>query len=324
MQKTQKTDQLMQYVQKEWKLLVLITITGLIYNIGLALFPYMEGQLAQCLSDILNFQADRKDMAVLVLIYIVVVLTVQLARFFKRLFVRYVANHINRRMKLVLYNHLIHTPISTFDLDAGSLLLRTLKDVDDCVEGIRKTVTEIFDTGIAMLSYVVTLCMYDWKLTLVAGIFPPLAFFFAERMKKTVTSLEVQARKSRDLANQLVVDRIASLPSYRSAGCESNVDEHVSQAFDHMKTSVSKAQFAVVGISPVYRAICLLGMIFVFFDRDPKDTEWHMEYCFNDCLYQLLYKSFFENIQVSSSVQCHDKISCLLGKDTGKDARCTG
>ena len=55
MQKTQKTDQLMQYVQKEWKLLVLITITGLIYNIGLALFPYMEGQLAQCLSDILNF-----------------------------------------------------------------------------------------------------------------------------------------------------------------------------------------------------------------------------------------------------------------------------
>ena len=254
----------MHYVQMEWKLLVLITVTGLVYNIGLAFFPYFEGQLAQCLSDILNHQAEGKDMYVLVMIYISVVIIVQLARFFKRLSVRYMANHINRRMKLDLYHSLIHTPLNTADLNAGSLLSRTLRDVDDCVEGIRKTVTEIFDTGIAMLSYVVTLCMYDWKLTLTAGIFPPLAFLFAERMKKTVTALEVQARRSRDHANQLVVDRISSLLSYRSAGCESNVDETVEKTFEKMKSSVSKAQFAVSGIGPVYRAVCLLGMIFVF------------------------------------------------------------
>ena len=264
MQKKHQKRKLMHYVQMEWKLLVLITVTGLVYNIGLAFFPYFEGQLAQCLSDILNHQAEGKDMYVLVMIYISVVIIVQLARFFKRLSVRYMANHINRRMKLDLYHSLIHTPLNTADLNAGSLLSRTLRDVDDCVEGIRKTVTEIFDTGIAMLSYVVTLCMYDWKLTLTAGIFPPLAFLFAERMKKTVTALEVQARRSRDHANQLVVDRISSLLSYRSAGCESNVDETVEKTFEKMKSSVSKAQFAVSGIGPVYRAVCLLGMIFVF------------------------------------------------------------
>ena len=264
MQKKHQKRKLLHYVQMEWKLLVLITVTGLVYNIGLAFFPYFEGQLAQCLSDILNHQAEGKDMYVLVMIYISVVIIVQLARFFKRLSVRYMANHINRRMKLDLYHSLIHTPLNTADLNAGSLLSRTLRDVDDCVEGIRKTVTEIFDTGIAMLSYVVTLCMYDWTLTLTAGIFPPLAFLFAERMKKTVTALEVQARRSRDHANQLVVDRISSLLSYRSAGCESNVDETVEKTFEKMKSSVSKAQFAVSGIGPVYRAVCLLGMIFVF------------------------------------------------------------
>ena len=57
-----KTDQLMHYVQMEWKLLIGITVTGLIYNIGIAVFPYFEGQLAQCLSDILHFQASRQDM----------------------------------------------------------------------------------------------------------------------------------------------------------------------------------------------------------------------------------------------------------------------
>lgn len=259
-----KTDQLMHYVQMEWKLLIGITVTGLIYNIGIAVFPYFEGLLAQCLSDILHFQASRQDMYVLCAVYISVVIMVQLARFFKRLFVRYMANHINRHMKLVLYSSILHTPVSQFTLDGGSLLSKTLKDVDDCVEGIRKTVTEIFDTGIAMISYVVTLVIYDWKLTLLAGIFPPLAYYCAERMKKTVTALEINARQSRDLANRLVVDRITALPSYRSAGCETNVDEKVNDAFSKMETTVCKAQFTVSGINPIYRAICLLGMIFVF------------------------------------------------------------
>ena len=40
------------YILKEKKYLFLITITGLIYNVGLLAGPYFEGQLAGCLVDI--------------------------------------------------------------------------------------------------------------------------------------------------------------------------------------------------------------------------------------------------------------------------------
>lgn len=42
------------YFFAERKPLFCVTISGLIYNIGLALTPWFEGQLAQCLTDILR------------------------------------------------------------------------------------------------------------------------------------------------------------------------------------------------------------------------------------------------------------------------------
>lgn len=40
------------YILKEKKPLALLTITGLIYNLGLTAGPYFEGQLVQCLKNI--------------------------------------------------------------------------------------------------------------------------------------------------------------------------------------------------------------------------------------------------------------------------------
>ena len=35
---------------------------------------------------------------------------------------------------------------------AGELMTKTISDVDDCVEGMRKFTTEIFDTGVALVA----------------------------------------------------------------------------------------------------------------------------------------------------------------------------
>ena len=40
------------YILKEKKPLALLTITGLIYNLGLTAWPYFEWQLVQCLKNI--------------------------------------------------------------------------------------------------------------------------------------------------------------------------------------------------------------------------------------------------------------------------------
>ena len=91
----------------EWLSLALVTVSGLIYNVGLLATPWFEGRLAQCLADILGGNKTAAQMAVLVLAYIAVTLLVQAARFIKRFYVRRFANNINRRMKGALYANLV-------------------------------------------------------------------------------------------------------------------------------------------------------------------------------------------------------------------------
>ena len=95
-------DQIRSYFRAEWAVLALVTLSGLLYNVGLLAAPWFEGRLAQCLADILGGSETAAHMAVLVLAYLAVTLAVQAARFVKRFYVRRFANNINRRMKGVL------------------------------------------------------------------------------------------------------------------------------------------------------------------------------------------------------------------------------
>ena len=135
----------------EWLSLALVTASGLIYTVGLLATPWFEGWLTQCLADILGGNETAAQMAVLVLAYIAVTLLVQAARFIKRFYVRRFANNINRRMKGVLYANLVRQSRVALEQEgAGELMTKAISDVDDCVEGMRKFTTEIFDTGLPL------------------------------------------------------------------------------------------------------------------------------------------------------------------------------
>ena len=95
-------DRVLSYFRLEWLPLAFVTLSGLVYNIGLLATPWFEGRLAQCLADILGGSETAAKMAMLVPAYILVTLLVQAARFVKRFYVRRFANNIDRRMKGIL------------------------------------------------------------------------------------------------------------------------------------------------------------------------------------------------------------------------------
>ena len=79
-------------------------------------------------------------------------------------------------MKQILYGTLVRKSRSELEAEgAGNVLTKAILDVDDCVEGMRKFTTEIFDTGVALLAYACMLLWYDWKLALLCMIFPPVS-----------------------------------------------------------------------------------------------------------------------------------------------------
>ena len=64
--KTFCADKILSYFKCEWKVLVIITISGLIYNIGRMFEPWFEGKMAGCLIDILGGNKTFADMLVIV------------------------------------------------------------------------------------------------------------------------------------------------------------------------------------------------------------------------------------------------------------------
>ena len=78
-----RPDHIGAYFRIEWLPLALVTVSGLIYNIGLLATPWFEGRLAQCLADILDGSATAAAMAILVLTYVLVTLVVQAARLWR-------------------------------------------------------------------------------------------------------------------------------------------------------------------------------------------------------------------------------------------------
>ena len=58
-----RPDRIGAYFHIEWLPLALVTVSGLIYNIGLLATPWFEGRLAQCLTDILDGSATAAAMA---------------------------------------------------------------------------------------------------------------------------------------------------------------------------------------------------------------------------------------------------------------------
>ena len=72
------------YFLVEWKVLLTITISGLIYNLGLLAEPWFEGRMTGMLVDILRGSGTFANMLSLVIGYVAAIGIVQVSRYVKR------------------------------------------------------------------------------------------------------------------------------------------------------------------------------------------------------------------------------------------------
>ena len=270
-------DRILPYFKVEWATLLLVTISGIICNIGLLAGPWFEGRLAQCLFDIFGKQKSFGDMVRLAAFYISTIAVVQLSRFFKRFYVRRFANNVNRNMKRILYGNLVHKSKHELEReDAGSVLTKAISDVDACSEGVRKFTTEIFDTGIASIGYVSLLLWYDWRLTCLCLIFPPFSYLIAEKMKVVVQRSGAAFKESAGRLNAVTLDRAANAVSYRVFGCEPQRDQDYEKHLNDYQKSAIWANIWVSAMPPLYRIVSMLSVVFILYfgSKNVLQTGW--------------------------------------------------
>ncbi|WP_299144792.1 ABC transporter ATP-binding protein [uncultured Dialister sp.] len=259
-----RTDKVSWYFLKEKKILSAAAVSGLLYNLGLVLTPWFEGQLSQCIADILEGIRLPMDLVLLALAYLATVLFVQAMRYVKRLSVRRFANNTTLSMKETIYTKLLDESRQHLQEEgAGGLMTRVISDVDACAEGMRKFTTEIFDTGIAMAAYSALLFYYDWRLTILVLLFPPAAYYLADRLKKPVTTA---SRKSRESAGRLAsgtMDRLQNAMTYRLFGEEKAQNRRYSRLLeDYQKKRISSGLWENT-MEPIYQVIAMTGSLLI-------------------------------------------------------------
>ena len=270
-------DRVLSYFRLEWLPLAFVTLSGLVYNIGLLATPWFEGRLAQCLADILGGSETAAKMAMLVPAYILVTLLVQAARFVKRFYVRRFANNIDRRMKGILYANLVRQSRAALEKEgAGELMTKAISDVDDCVEGMRKFTTEVFDTGVALVGYVVMLLVYDWRLALLSLLFTPVSYVCAAWMKKPVQSAGAAYKKAAGALSAATLDRTQNAVTYRIYGCEDARAEKYEDALNTYEKTAVRSNVWQSALPPLYLAASEAGVLFIlwFGAKNVLGTGW--------------------------------------------------
>ena len=246
------------YLKREWKTLLLVTLTGLAFDGSMSYAAVLQGRLIDAV-------ASKAALAVVgqkALTFLLVVAVIQTCRALKRYFVRLFANGTGARMRRMLYNSVFSQDVTALSgASAGELMNRAVGDVDICVEGMRKVTTEIFDTGVLMASYLITMFSYDVKTTLLTCMFIPVAMFIAEKLKTVIENATKLARAQNGAVSATTLSNVENALLYRvNSAYERRLAEYEAELTDLEKKNV-RADVLENSMQPVYNAIALLGIV---------------------------------------------------------------
>lgn len=255
-----KPNKIISYLKKEWLIILITTISGVIFN---ALMPYVaifQGRLIDDLNKKYSFQMMIKEIG----LFLSLVLIIQVFRFIKRYAVRAFANRTLLSMRKMLFNSSMQEDYSKLiNKNTSSLMVKTISDVEYCVEGMRKVTTEVFDTGVLMIAYFVQLLRLDFKVTLLSTMFIPCAMICARLLKKKVTYVNVLSRKQNSYITSLKSEELNNISLYRITSSEERLKNEYNIKNEKLENINVKAMVLSSSLQPLYYLISMLGMIFI-------------------------------------------------------------
>ena len=272
-----RPDRVATYFRQGAWALAIVTVSGIVYNAGLALGPWLEGLMVQCLLDIAAGTAGVQDMAVLAASYLVAIVVVQGMRAVKRFYVRRFANDTARSMRGTLYNNIVHTPRAELvGASSGALMTKAVSDVDAAVEGMRKVTTEVFDTGVAMVAYLGLLLTLDWRLAILSCLFTPPAYWLAGYLKTRVYHANQLSKASAGRLNDATMDQVENALLYRHHGLAQVRRAGYERHLDDYERCATRAGIWESVMMPIYQTVSMVGVVAIVWlgARNVAGTGW--------------------------------------------------
>lgn len=249
------------YLWKEKRLLSIVVISGTICSLFMSMINVLQGKLLDVLLTSPTLQAILMQIAV----FLLVVIGIQGLRYIKRYYTRRFANRVSVDMRTLCYHNMLKEPVEVMEHEQdGDMITRILQDVDLCAEGMRKVLTEVFDTGLLLLSYLAAMLAYDVPLGFLSILFVPIACIIAAILKQRVFAYTKQARLAASTAADLTINQVSHALYFRIAGCEARNLEAYRQSQEDLFAKNCKTALIEVVMSPIYQIISMLGVLLIF------------------------------------------------------------
>ena len=266
----EEPNKIINYWKEEKFIVACIIIFGLAYNISIVLGPIYQGKLIDSIAN----GKDFYSVSLIASIFIFIIGMNQLFRYFKRFYIRRFANKTSATMRFMIYNNIMHkTAAELDDENTGNLMTRAISDVQLCVEGMRKFTTEIFDTGVMMVTYIISMLMYDLKITLFSILFIPVAMLLADKLKIIIYKYSTEFRSKSSEVADTTYYAIENAILYRISGMESQNKDRYNKELEDLKQKAIKANLLENSMKPIYNVIAMIGIVIVIYMSGKKVIE---------------------------------------------------
>ena len=199
------------------------------------------------------------------------VLFVQANRFCKRYFIRDFANRMVLQMRTVSFDNLLKCDIDEFNKTSkGDIMNKNLADIKDSAEGVRKVLTEIYDSVILMTGYFISMMILDYKTTLIVGAFIILSITISNTLKKLIYKSTSEYKKTFSKSKDLTLNALKNEVYYRGNGVSSNYYKEYENMQNELEKKSIKSMIFKGTLEPIYQAIALIGLFFVVYFSGQK------------------------------------------------------
>ena len=266
-------DKISTYFKLNKKSFILATIAGVIFNGLMAFVPLVQGELINAY----KAQKDAKYIILFALSFLVFIVFIQVNRYLKRYFVRDFSNRMILQMRTVSFQNLIKDDISEFSKTSkGDIMSKTILDIKDCAEGVRKMLTEVYDSVILMLGYLISMMIMDYKVTLIISIFLIASIIVAHLMKKAIFETTSEYKKTFSKAKDVTLNSLKNEVYYRGFGVSNFYYQKYQDTQDNLEKKSIKSMIFKSSLEPTYQAIAFIGMLFVIYMCGKKviDDVW--------------------------------------------------
>lgn len=255
-------DKISTYFKLNKKPFIIATITGILFNGLMALVPIVQGKLI----DAYKAQQDVKYIILFALTFLAFVIFIQVNRYFKRYYVRDFSNRMVLQMRTVSFQNLLKDDMSEFSKTSkGDIMNKNLSDIKDSAEGVRKVLTEVYDSVILMLGYLISMFIMDYKVTLIVLVFLILSILAANVMKKLICKSTADYKKAFDETKNITLNSLKNEIYYRGFGVSDNYYKEYSDSQDKLEKKSIKSMIYKSSLEPTYQAIALIGLFFVIY-----------------------------------------------------------